>query len=50
MRSSKTDLRDAVRSAKAAEAPKPHQTMEPTDAPPEPHPVRAKRLLSIDNW
>lgn len=49
-RSSKTEFRDAVRAAQAAEAPKPYQTMEPTEAPPAPHPARAKRLLPTESW
>ncbi len=49
-RSTKTEARDAVRAAQAAEASKPYQTMEPNGAPPEPHPGRAKRLLPIESW
>ncbi|WP_036255246.1 Mu transposase C-terminal domain-containing protein [Methylocapsa acidiphila] len=49
-RSSKGELRDAVRSAKAAEAAKPHQSLEPAGAPAAPHPVRSKKLLPIENW
>ena len=49
-RSSKAELRDELRAAQAAEAPKPFQTMEPIGAPPEPHPARAKRLLPIESW
>ncbi len=49
-RSSKAELRDKVRSTKAAHAPKPHQIMEPVVEPPAPHPVRAKRLLPIESW
>jgi putative transposase len=49
-RSSKTELRDAIRSVQAAEGPKPYQAMEPAKEPPAPHPVRAKRLLPIESW
>lgn len=49
-RSSKAELRDTVRAAQAAEAPKPFQTTEPIGAPPEPHPTRAKRLLPVESW
>jgi putative transposase len=48
--SSKAEFRDAVRAVQAAEAPKPYQAMKPADAPPEPHPMRAKRLLPIESW
>jgi hypothetical protein len=43
-------LRDVVRAAQAAEAPKPHQAMESADAPAAPHPARAKRFLPIEDW
>jgi putative transposase len=49
-RPSKAELRDKVRSTKAADAPKPHQIMEPAVEPPAPHPARARRLLPIENW
>ena len=48
-RSSKAEVRDKVRSTKAADAPKPHQLMKPVE-PPAPHPARAKRLLPIESW
>ena len=49
-RSAKAELRDAVRAAHAAEAPKPYQTMEPAEAPAAPHPARDKRFLPIEDW
>jgi putative transposase len=49
-RSSKAEFRDVVRAAHAAEAPKPYQIMEPTEAPAAPHPARAKRFLPIEDW
>ena len=49
-RSSKGELRDAVRAAKAAEAVKPYQSLEPAGAPAAPHPARSRKLLPIESW
>jgi putative transposase len=47
---SKSQLRDAVRSAHAAAAVKPHSAMQPQEPASDGHPVRPKRILPIEDW
>ena len=51
LKTSKVELRDAVRRTHAVEAGKPYETMRPS-APAEPaeHPVREKRRLPVEDW
>lgn len=47
---SKADVRDAVRRAHAAEAPKPYDAMRPATPAPAEHPIRQKRRLPVEDW
>ncbi|MER8428351.1 transposase family protein [Mesorhizobium sp. M1403] len=47
---SKADVRNAVRRAHAAEAPKPYEAMRPATPAPAEHPVRQKRRLAVEDW
>ncbi|NNH65882.1 Mu transposase C-terminal domain-containing protein [Rhizobium laguerreae] len=47
---SKSQLRDAVRSAHAAAAVKPHSAMQPQEPATAGHPVRQKRTLPVEDW
>lgn len=47
---SKADVRDAVRRAHAAEAPKPYDSMRPATPAPAEHPIRQKRGLPVEDW
>ncbi|ACM29226.1 Mu transposase C-terminal domain-containing protein [Rhizobium rhizogenes] len=46
----RSELRDAVRSVQAAEAPKPYDTMHPPSSGPSSHPARQKRRLPVEDW
>ncbi|MEP4561459.1 MAG: transposase, partial [Nitratireductor sp.] len=47
---SKAELRNAVRTSHAADAPKPYNAMRPTTPAPADHPVRQKRRLPVEDW
>lgn len=47
---SKADLRDAVRSNHAAEAPKPYEATRPPLPADVEHPIRQKRRLPVEDW
>lgn len=47
---SKAELRNAVRKAHAADAPKPYDAMRPATPAPADHPVRPKRRLPVEDW
>jgi len=49
-RRSRSELRDVIRSAHAAEAPKLYDIMRPPLSAPLPHPLRKKRRLPVEDW